>query len=64
PQAEPEADPDRFVDLAFRHHLLQPLDVAGDPAASAANAAACADRCLADPRWRLSIQTHKILGLP
>ena len=44
---------------AFRHHLLQPLD---DPAADA-NRDACVAMVLERPRWRLSLQTHKLLGL-
>lgn len=45
--------------LDFTHHLLQPLD----DAQAEANLAACVERALADPRWRLSLQTHKLLGL-
>ena len=43
----------------FRHRLIQPLD---DPAA-AANRAACVDLVMQRPAWRLSLQTHKLLGL-
>ncbi|UKK84639.1 7-carboxy-7-deazaguanine synthase [Sphingopyxis sp. BSN-002] len=45
--------------LDFRHLLIQPLD---DPNA-AANVQACIDLVMADPRWRLSLQAHKSLGL-
>ncbi|MEL6977203.1 MAG: 7-carboxy-7-deazaguanine synthase [Pseudomonadota bacterium] len=62
PQAEPEAQPERFAELAFQHFFLQPLDE-GDPARNAAHAAAAARYCQAHPQWRLSLQTHKILGL-
>ena len=45
--------------LDFAHRLVQPLD---DPNA-AANVQACIDLVMADPRWRLSLQAHKSLGL-
>ena len=45
--------------LDFAHRLIQPLD---DPHA-AANVQACIDLVMADPRWRLSLQAHKSLGL-
>ncbi len=53
-------DPARFAGLAFTHFLLQPLD---SPARAAHTAAAVA-YCRAHPQWRLSLQTHKILGIP
>lgn len=43
----------------FGHHLVQPMDNADRDA----NAQAAIDFVLANPRWRLSIQTHKALGL-
>lgn len=52
-------DPGELEGWAFRHHLLQPLD---DPAAEA-NREACIATVLERPRWRLSLQTHKMLGL-
>lgn len=60
PQAEAAAQPERFEGLAFRHFLLQPMD---GPQARENTAAAIA-YCLAHPRWRLSVQTHKTLGIP
>jgi organic radical activating enzyme len=51
--------PERFEGLDFRHFLLQPMD--GPQAA--ANTAAALAYCLAHPRWRLSVQTHKALGI-
>ena len=48
-----------LADLDFTNRLVQPLD---DPNA-AANVQACIDLVMADPRWRLSLQTHKSLGL-
>jgi len=52
-------DPAAFEHLAFDRFLLQPMDGA-DPRASTAAAIAY---CLAHPRWRLSVQTHKYLGI-
>ena len=56
---QPLAPPDRFVSLDFRHRFLQPMD---GPALAAHTAAAIA-YCKAHPRWRLGLQTHKILGI-
>jgi 7-carboxy-7-deazaguanine synthase len=58
PQAD--AEPERFAGLGFRHFFLQPMD---GPAREANTRAALA-YCLAHPRWRLSLQTHKLLGIP
>ena len=60
PQSEPEAQPERFVDLAFEYFFLQPLD---GPDREAHTRAAVA-WCLAHPQWRLSLQAHKLLGIP
>jgi 7-carboxy-7-deazaguanine synthase (Cx14CxxC type) len=53
------ADPAAYEDLAFTHFFLQPMD----SLQRAENTAAAIAYCLAHPRWRLSIQTHKDLGL-
>ena len=53
-------DPGALAGLAFRHHFLQPMD----GTARAAATAACVRYCLTHPRWRLSLQTHKIIGIP
>ena len=53
------AAPGLFEGLDFRHFLLQPMD---GPDVAAHTAAAIA-YCLKHPRWRLSVQTHKVLGL-
>jgi 7-carboxy-7-deazaguanine synthase (Cx14CxxC type) len=53
-------DPARFEGLDFERFSLQPLD---GPDREAATRAAIA-YCLAHPRWRLSVQTHKVLGIP
>ena len=57
---QPGAEPERFTDLDFRHLLLQPMD----GPARGANTQAAVAYCLAHPRWSLSLQTHKFLGLP
>jgi len=59
PQDEAEAQPERFTHLAFRHFSLQPMD----GPALAENTRRAVAYCLTHPQWRLSIQTHKLLGL-
>ena len=54
------ADPSRFEGLEFGQFFLQPMD---GPAREA-NTAAALRYCLGHPRWRLSLQTHKLLGIP
>lgn len=54
------AEPERFEGLGFDHFFLQPMD---GPARDA-NTRLAVDYCLAHPRWRLSLQTHKLLGIP
>ncbi len=56
---QPQADPALFAALDFRHFLLQPMD--GPDVAH--NTQAAIAYCLAHPQWRLSVQTHKALGL-
>jgi 7-carboxy-7-deazaguanine synthase (Cx14CxxC type) len=56
---QPGAEPERFESLAFGEFFLQPMD--GPEVA--ANTAAALQYCLDHPRWRLSLQTHKILGI-
>ena len=56
---QPGSDVAALAELDFAHRLIQPLD---DPNA-AANVQACIDLVMTDPRWRLSLQTHKSLGL-
>jgi 7-carboxy-7-deazaguanine synthase len=53
------AEPERFERMDFAHFLLQPMD--GPQILS--NTTAAIDYCLAHPRWRLSLQTHKIIGV-
>jgi 7-carboxy-7-deazaguanine synthase len=53
-------DPEALARLPFRNHFLQPMD----GPERAANTLACVEYCLTHPTWRLSLQTHKILGIP
>ncbi len=53
------AEPERFQALEFQHFFLQPMD---GPAVEANTREALA-YCLAHPQWRLSLQTHKLLGI-
>ncbi len=57
PQAE--AQPEAFEGLAFERFSLQPMD--GPDVAE--NTARAIDYCLRHPQWRLSVQTHKTLGI-
>jgi 7-carboxy-7-deazaguanine synthase (Cx14CxxC type) len=52
-------DPARYAGQDFRYFFLQPMD--ND--ARAANTAQAAAYCMAYPQWRLSLQTHKIIGI-
>jgi 7-carboxy-7-deazaguanine synthase len=54
------ADPKQFAHLDFDHFFLQPMD---GPDLEA-NTSAALRYCLSHPRWRLSLQTHKLLGIP
>jgi 7-carboxy-7-deazaguanine synthase len=54
------AAPADFEHLAFDHFFLQPMDGPDRDA----NTTAALQYCLAHPRWRLSLQTHKLLGIP
>lgn len=53
-------EPADLEHLDFDHFLLSPMD--GPDRATATQAAVA--HCLAHPRWRLSLQTHKVLGIP
>jgi 7-carboxy-7-deazaguanine synthase len=53
------ADPERFEHLDFAHFFLQPMD---GPRLEE-NTRRALEYCLAHPRWRLSVQTHKWLGI-
>jgi len=62
PQLEPEVDPSRFADWEFEHFYLQPMDTGDGGNANSVQKAI--EYCLANPRWKLSLQTHKLTGLP
>lgn len=55
-----EVQPEAVADLEFTHFFLQPMD---GPERDA-NTAAVLAFCRRNPRWRLSLQTHKLLGIP
>ncbi|HSI61094.1 MAG TPA: 7-carboxy-7-deazaguanine synthase [Ideonella sp.] len=56
---QPGAMPELFTELAFQHFFLQPMD----GLAQRRNTQAAVAYCLAHPQWRLSIQTHKVIGI-
>lgn len=53
-------DPAEVAELAFEHFFLQPMD---GPERER-NTALAISYCLAHPRWRISLQTHKLMGIP
>lgn len=55
-----ENRPEQFAHLDFEHFFLQPLD----NAEQAANTEAAFRYCLSHPQWRLSVQSHKYIGVP
>jgi 7-carboxy-7-deazaguanine synthase (Cx14CxxC type) len=57
---QPGAMPDSFEHLDFEHFFLQPMD---GPQVKA-NTQAAIQYCLEHPQWRLSVQTHKVIGIP
>ena len=54
------ADPLEFEQLEFRHFFVQPMDGPD----RAVNTELAVRFCLEHPKWRLSLQTHKLLGIP
>jgi 7-carboxy-7-deazaguanine synthase (Cx14CxxC type) len=54
------AEPEQFEELQFRHFFLQPMDGPDREL----NTTLALTYCLDHPRWRLSLQTHKLLGIP
>jgi len=57
---QPGVEPEKFEALPFRHFFLQPMD----GAARDLNTKLALEYCLGHPLWRLSLQTHKLLGIP
>ena len=54
--------PDDYAEMDFEHFFLQPMDT-GEQETSWHNVQAAIAYCLQNPQWRLSLQTHKIVGL-
>jgi len=57
---QPGAEPKLYQDLVFRHFFLQPMDGPDRER----NTQLALRYCLEHPRWRLSLQSHKLLGIP
>ncbi|MGQ0673871.1 MAG: 7-carboxy-7-deazaguanine synthase [Hyphomicrobium sp.] len=57
---QPALDPGELLALDFEHRFLQPMD----GPRRAENTAAAIAYCKANPPWRLSVQTHKVIGIP
>ncbi len=57
---QPELLPEAVADLDFTHFWLQPMDGPD----RIANTEAAVAYCLSHPQWRLSLQTHKLIGIP
>ena len=57
---QPGAEPERYVDLEFEHFFLQPMD----GPRRAENTELAARYCMRHPNWRLSLQVHKLIGIP
>ena len=60
---QPGSDTAEMERWDFANHLIQPMD-SGDNESNRANVEAATAFVLANPKWRLSLQNHKILGLP
>ena len=54
-----DLDPDKFSDLDFENFFIQPMD----SKELESNVAKSIKFCMDNPKWRLSLQTHKILGI-
>ena len=59
PQAEREAQPENFESLSFGNFYLQPLYDENIES----HTRMVIEYCLANPRWQLSLQTHKLIGI-
>lgn len=57
---QPGAEPERYADLDFRHFFLQPMD----GPRRVENTRLAAEYCMTHPKWRLSLQVHKLIGIP
>jgi 7-carboxy-7-deazaguanine synthase (Cx14CxxC type) len=56
---QPGMDPNQFTDYDFEHFYLQPMD----GILQRENTARAIDYCMRHPRWNLSVQTHKMVGI-
>jgi organic radical activating enzyme len=56
---QPGAEPESFSVLNFRHFFLQPMDGPSREANTDLAVAYCMDH----PQWRVSLQTHKLMGI-
>ena len=54
------AEPDLFEDLDYEHFYLQPMDGSN----TEKNIQLAIKYCLQNPKWRLSLQTHKMINIP
>lgn len=57
---QPSSDPTQLENLDFRHFFLQPMDNSDYQA----NLQKAIQYCMDHPKWRLSLQTHKLIGIP
>lgn len=57
---QPQATPEQFEQMDFQHFFLQPMD----GAEREKNTQLAVEYCLEHPQWRLSLQTHKMIGIP
>jgi 7-carboxy-7-deazaguanine synthase len=57
---QPGGEPEQFAELQFQHFFLQPMDGPNREV----NTKLALEYCLHHPRWRLSLQTQKLLGIP
>ncbi|MBS8240091.1 7-carboxy-7-deazaguanine synthase [Marinobacter lipolyticus] len=65
---QPKAMPERFADVQARHYFLSPMasptaPEGGSDPVKQSNTRKATDYCLAHPRWRLTLQMHKIIGI-
>jgi len=56
---QPQAMPEHFEGLDFKHFFLQPMD----GIEQRRNTRLAVEYCMSHPRWRLSVQTHKMVGI-
>lgn len=64
PQTGAGWDLERMAQLDFQHFFIQPMEAIFAPKESENNLRLALQFCRENPKWRLSLQTHKILGIP